>query len=193
MENAFKLIDTIIKAPLWFFFAALVATSIPLLKLDFLMQNGATGKIEILGVPLVYYTILCFALFVSSAFAHAFLPISNFLSSVFDRLKWWLALAKLPEEARAILALMEEQNMEWLHYDPRNNAISLLRDKGIFQVDFMDSKGEFWGTFRLTAPYRTAYARHRTMFRAAMKYSHDASMGIRSTMQAARRAATNRV
>ena len=92
---------------------------------------------------------------------------------------------------------MEEDALETFYYDPRDNALSLLRDQDILLPEIISSSGDEdeddWGKYNQTYQYKKAYSRHRQMFRSALKYSHEASAQVRATMQRARRAATNRV
>ena len=52
MRDAFRLFYTIIKAPRWFYFAAVMLFGIPMLNLDVLTRVGVTSDIKILGMPL---------------------------------------------------------------------------------------------------------------------------------------------
>jgi hypothetical protein len=194
MRDASKLFDTIIKAPLWFYFAAVMLFGIPMLNLDVLTRVGVTDDIKIIGFPLALYALGSLSLFASSAFARSYMAISGVISYVFDWIKWRIKLFALSNDARDLLALVEDDALETFYYDPRDKAVSLLRDRDILSAVLISSSGDGWGKFVLTFPYKTACRRHRPMFRSVLSYSHDdASAQVRATMQKARRAATGRV
>lgn len=193
MDTYSKILDTIIKAPLWFFFAALLMSAIPLLNLDFLVRLGVASDLKIAGYPVAIFAISFFSLFVSSAVARSYQPIWKFISGVFERVKWRYSIRSLPSEARAILGYAEEQAVQWFFYDPRAPAIKALRDADIIAADIVSSNGEDWGKFRLSYGYTVAYSRHRALFRSALKYAHDDSETIRNIVRRASRNASTRV
>jgi hypothetical protein len=160
MENASKLLDTIIKAPLWFYFAAVIVTGVPMLNLDVFTEVGLRRDIKFSGIPLAFYTLLSVALFVSSAVARSYKAILNVIANMFDRLKWRRRLRTLPDEARILLSIIEEDALPTIHYDPRSHAVSMLRDLGILKADLTSGRGDRWGIFSVTAPYQRACARH---------------------------------
>ncbi len=188
-----KLLDLIIKAPLWLFFAALLVSGIPMLNLDVLTRAGVTSEIKILGMPLGFYALLSASLFGSSATARSYGTIKDSLCGSLDWLTWRRRLFALSNSSRALLAVTEEDSIEFFYYDQRNNAISMLQNKGILEADLISPSGMGWGKFRLTYQYKKAYSRHQRMFRSVLNYSHDASTPVRTIMQKAKAAATGRV
>jgi hypothetical protein len=193
MPDGPRLLETIIKAPLWLYFAAVMISGILMLNLDVFALVGLNRDIKVFGMPLVVYALLSVSLFVSSAAARSYMAIHGVISYIFDWIKWRRKLFALSDDARALLALVEEDALEAFYYDPRNKAVSLLRDQDILWAEGISSSGDGWGKFNLTYPYKKAYRRHRPMFRSVLKYSHEASTQVRATMQKARKAATDRV
>jgi hypothetical protein len=189
MEHASKLLDTIIKAPLWFYFASVVVTVVPMLNLAIFTQVGLTSDIKFAGIPLAFYTLVSVALFVSSATARSYTVILDTITNIFDWLKWRRRLRALPDEARILLAIIQEDALTTIYYDPRSHAVSLLRDLGILEADLISERGDRWGIFKVTAPYTRACARHRPTVRSALRYSHDAAVPVRATIEKAYRAA----
>jgi hypothetical protein len=188
-----KVLDTIIKAPLWFFLAALLASGIPMLNLDMFVRAGVTDETKLLGLPLALYAIVFGSLFLTAAVARSIEPIKNSVSKIIDWIAWRTKLLTISAEARNLLALVEEDAMDRFFYDPRDRAITMLRDKGILEAELVSCTGEKWGRFELSYSYRRAYDRHRSIFRSGLKYSHDGSLQCRTIMERAERSASNRV
>jgi hypothetical protein len=186
MENMSKLFDTVIKAPLWFFFAATMACGIPLLNLEPLTRVGVTSDIKLFDLPLALYALLSFSLFASSAIARSSMPILCIFVYWFERLIWRRKLRILPDESRAILAYLEEQAEDKIYYNPKTEAVSLLRDANIFDLVSKSEIGDGWGLFSLTYEYKQACHRHYGMFRAMLKNSDDATRQVREAIREAR-------
>ena len=181
-----KALDTIIKAPLWFFFAAAAMCIVPLLNLAWLARIGVTSDLKPLGYALGYYAVAFTCLFVSSATARSWPMLGHYSQNALDQLKWKRRLSALPEDARALLAQMEELALDWVWYDPRSREVSLLRDRDILEAELV--AGE-WGRYSLTSQYKIAYSRHRSLFRSMLKCSQTSAVRVQATMHTAERVA----
>ncbi|MGD9656194.1 MAG: hypothetical protein AB7U61_00915 [Methylocystis sp.] len=176
-------VDTIIKAPLWAFFAAFIFSTVPLLDIDFINEAGAAK--EILGVPLVNISIGSFSLFLSSATARSYKSIVEKLGALKYTMHWRWTLSRLPHDAKVLLGTLEELSKDWFYYNPRSPEIAALRDLDLIQAELIREDGEGWGKYELTYVYRTACAKRRALFRSKLKYSHDRSAAVRTKMQKA--------
>jgi hypothetical protein len=185
MDNASKLLDTIIKAPLWFYFAATIACGAPLLDLGVLVRRGATSALTIFGLPLIFWWLCAFSLFVSSAFARALPYIRKRVELEIDRHKWRRIIAALPDDSRNILCVLEGLARNQFYFTPGAEALETLRDKAIVIAELVVDKSPAWGRYNLAHEYLRSYAHHREMFRAELQRTPEGASQIRQTMVAA--------
>jgi hypothetical protein len=176
-----KLVEFISKSPVLYYFAAMIAFGILAL----------VSEKQILGILPIWWASFCAALFFGSVVVRSYRPIHEHISYILEKLKWMMKLFKLSSDSRALIALVDEDALENFYYDPRDSAISQLRDQDILQADLISPSGVGWGKFSLTYAYKKAHSRYRPMFRSAVKYSHDASAQVRTIMEKSERA--NRV
>lgn len=102
--------------------------------------------------------------------------------------RWRRRLRALPNQARAVLSVMEEDGLDWVYYDPRSDEISALRGQDVLEVE-LTGTGGVWAKFSLSHSYLRAYSRRRSMFRAELKCPDAASARVRIAMSNAQSAA----
>lgn len=85
----------------------------------------------------------------------------------------------LPEDARNLLAVIEEDGLRAFCFDPKSEAVALLRDRAILAPQ---NVGRLWGRYRLTDDYERAYYRHHSMFRSMLNYTQLDAIAVRYTM-----------
>lgn len=192
MVNIPHLLDTVIKAPLWFFLAGTIAFGVPLLNLEVFKQAGITSDLRLGGLPIAFYALISFSLFASSAVARSYSTVRKYIFDTIQGWLWWRRLSNLPEEARAILAVLEHEGSENFHYEPEDNSISILRDRDLVFVKLM-SGTRSWGRFSLSYLYRDVYHRHRSRFRSALRCSSESMEVARKTMRAVERRTSSHI
>jgi hypothetical protein len=111
---------------------------------------------------------------------------SKFLARHIDQTKWVRNLRKLSDDARGLLAVVEEDAKPIFYYEPSAAAISALRDMNII---FVEVAGQNWGRYRRSFEFETAYGRHRQAFRRELKLHHQDIRKIRTMMEFASRQA----
>lgn len=134
-----KTLDTVIKAPLWLFFAAMLFTGIPMFNIPNLVGAGVHAEMKIAGMPLALFALASAALFVSSAVARTLPFVLNGVGSVVDAGRWRNRLNSLPPESRSILAMLEKDGCGSFYYDPQSDGLNTLRDAGF--VSGADQEG----------------------------------------------------
>jgi hypothetical protein len=127
-----------------------------------------------------------FGLAIASALQTIYPKFSKAFGRRVDQTKWVQKLRKLSDDARGLLAVIEEDAKTIFYYDPSAAAISALRDANIISVEVA---GQNWGRYRRTFEFDTAYGRYRQAFRRELKLHRQDITKIRAMMESAARQA----
>jgi hypothetical protein len=110
------------------------------------------------------------------------------ITGLVERRRWRRRLQALPKEAREMLSFMEVEGRDELYFDPRDKAISTLRDTDVMVRSRGGARTD-WGVFELTDAYVRSYRRNRSMFRTELRCSHTDLDWVRQQMELASRRA----
>jgi len=192
-SNPLGSIDTIVKAPLWFFFAAAVffgAWSFTPTRLltEWQVQRAPSFM---LVQPIVYFA-AAISLFVSSATARLSGSLGALASEIRPAILVRIASWTTDPVERATLAMFEHDCEAELHLVPVSAHIVKMRDKGLIEPTYVAPDRD-WGTFRLPHHLEQVRTRNPAKFRKLFKAPQTAHAGARSSMNAALARANTRI
>lgn len=192
LEPISKAIDTAIKAPLWFWFAVMIASGIPMFNIPNLVDIGIGADYKVQGFPLALIALLSTALFAASACARSWGALGRVAAPLVDRFSVWWSLSRLDREARAILCVLEEDGAREIYYPPGDPHLSRLRDHGLLLPNLVGANRD-WGLYNLADKFERATRRYRGMVRRKLRVEQDLSDRVRAQIVRARRASSRRV
>jgi hypothetical protein len=192
LEQFSKALDTAIKAPLWFWFAMMVASGIPMFNIPNLVGIGIVADFKLFGVPLALVALLSTALFVASACARSAGVIGTVAKPVLENLAVRWSIARLDPDARAILSVLENDGLVRLYYPPDDEHLSTLRDGGFLLPDVIGDRRD-WGTYHAAVKFEHSIRRYRGMVRRLLRVDQERIERVRARSAAASRAASRRI
>lgn len=171
MEGFAKVLDGLLKAPLWLFFAAFVASWVPLLNLPPLVSGGITHDTTLLGLPMAFWAICFTAVFLSSAVARTSTALAPLIGNGFSGLLLDFRLRRLSHDALVLLTVVEDDSWGTFAYDPDALEIEELRDRNMVRAEEVlrsgmpnDSRVN-GGAFELTVAFRDLLYDHPDVLR----------------------------
>lgn len=170
MVNPVDLLDKIIKAPLWFFFATAIGCGLVTCNFSFLKEKGVDSSINLFGAPIALYGVFAAALFISSATARAFPIMKEIYAKKADIRLWKKRFRVLSDEARALLDVVDQNALESFCYSPQSPVVLSLQDN---EIAILEHRGDDWARLRLSYPYQRAIKIHRKVLRNEMLYPED--------------------
>lgn len=184
-----KTLDTAIKAPLWIWFALMIASLIPMFNFSNLVETGVDSNFRLGPIPLsLSLAALAFtALFCSSATARSWGWLGPLISSTSDRWSFWLKLRLLPAPTRALLYVLEDDGKEWDCMEPDHPSVDPAKDAGIL-VAQLTGEDRAWSHIRYTVTYDRRLRRHRGHVRPALRVEKALRDEIRQSLARADRA-----
>ena len=191
MDNISKAMDTAIKAPLWFWFAVMIASGIPMLNISNLVQVGIGADFKLGSIPLALVALASASLFAASAFARSWDWMVRTTAPGIERLRFWWKLRLLPKETRALLYVMEDDGLDWLYFEPDHVAVSPARDKGLLSTNLVGDRRD-WADLRYTNQYDRTMRRHRGPVRSALRSKPELIDDVRASMRRAENSAKGR-
>ena len=182
MEDPTKLLDTLIKAPLWFFLALALAASITLLGLPPIVRLGLRPDVQIVGVPMVAFAILFGCLFVASAAARFLTALAKGRVEHKGRSGTLRRYKYLSNEARYLLHSADEQKVEGFALPLNDPVARELRDLKLIDADRVSNTV---GIFSTTEYFRIDLIYHRKEVLAILRRPWGDMMSLRERMTAA--------
>lgn len=189
MKEISPILDTIIKAPLWLFFAALLGFSLLSIQPWPVERMGLPKEVSLFGVPAGIYAIVAGSLWLSSALARAGPSIRDWIRDWI----WRRRIRGLDLRARSLLELLEEDAISSFLYAQHAMEISALRDKNIIHAGRTSGTGHNWGRFYLSSSYEKIYERNRGGFRSVLRSDRKSFPEFRSIIAKASREADDRI
>lgn len=163
-----KILDTAIKAPLWFFFALSIGfgaiSAFPTVL--FSIEDLAATK-SLIGPPALWFVISA-SLFASSAVARIWHPTARIAHRIYRATITRISAHMLSDEERALVHLFEAEAAESLTFVDEDPAVTALRDKGYLHATLI-GKSRQWGIYRLPVHLEMMRRSNPKSFRSIFK------------------------
>ena len=163
-----KTLDTAIKAPLWIWFALMIASPIPMFNFSNLVETGVDSNFRLGPVPLSLAALGFTALFFSSATARSWSWFGPRIGAALERWAFWAKLRLLPAETRALLYVLEDDGKDWDCMEPDHPSVDPAKDAGLL-VAQLTAEDRAWAHIRYTVAYDRKLRRYRDHVRPALR------------------------
>lgn len=182
-----KMLDTAVKAPLWIWFALMIASLIPMFNISNLVETGVDSDFRLGPVPLSLAALWFTALFFSSATARSWSWLGPRISTNVERWSFWLKLRLLPAKSRALLYVLEDEGKDWDCMEPDHPSVDSAKDAGLL-VAVLTAEDRDWAHIRYTVAYDRKLRCHRVHARQALRVEKALRDEIRQSLARADRA-----
>ena len=183
-----KTLDTAVKAPLWIWFALMIASLIPMFNFPNLVETGVDSSFRLGPVPLSLAALGFTALFCSSATARSWSWLRPRFGAACERWSFWMKLRFLPAQTRALLYVLEDDGKDWDFMEPDHPAVDPAKDAGLL-VAQLTAQDRTWAHIRYTTYYDRKLRRYREHVRPALRVEKRLRDEIRQSLVRAGRAA----
>ncbi len=187
--EALRAFDTIVKAPLWLFFAsAIFFGSLTFTPTAVLERINIKAPVTIFHFGPAIYFILSLSLFISSLAAHLTPGARNSVRQYFRLKALSRKIHDLTIEERAVLALFEQDHRYELYMNPSAPVTTALRNAGLIAPTNITPYGQ-WGGFRLNDELSLMRQYRPDRFRKLTAVSDQVLYDMRIAMLAAEQSA----